>query len=182
MASLIAPFWRRYLVRRIAALAHMPAKIRKQVAELTLDDFAACPVWEFALDEESEPDQDETTVRPVPTSAALDPSESSYLVAARFKLADGTQMQGYLTPPAADDKGLGRIQPLIITDRGQVGFWHGRLPPEPHKAYELLGRDAASVFPIRFESVVPLVTGRIVGTIPGFLCLERDFETVHIVR
>jgi hypothetical protein len=160
----------------------MPTKTRKQVDELTLDDFAACPVWEYALDEEGEPDQDETTVRPVPTSAALDPSENTYLITARFQLADGTPMQGFLTPPTADDDSLGRIQPLIITDRGHVGFWYGRLPVAPEKEYELLGRDAASVFPIRFESDVPLTTGRVVGTIPGFLCLEKDLETVRVVR
>ena len=67
----------------------MPAKIRKPVEKLTLDDFAAFPVWEFALDEESEPDQDETTVRPVPVSVPLDPSDSTYLIAAHFQLADG---------------------------------------------------------------------------------------------
>ena len=30
----------------------MPAPARKQVYDLTLPDFDAAPVWEFALDEE----------------------------------------------------------------------------------------------------------------------------------
>src|SRR5882724_9722481 len=46
----------------------MPQQIRKQVYELTLEDLVAFPAWEFALDEEGEPDQDEATVRPFPFS------------------------------------------------------------------------------------------------------------------
>ena len=160
----------------------MPTKVRKPVSELTIDDFLASPVWEFALDEESEEGQDETTVRPYSFTDALDSSAGTFLVEAAFRLADGTSMRGYLTPPPADDPSLGAIQPLIITERGQVGFWWGRLPLDTASSYEMLGRDAASVFPIHFESSVPLVTGPVSGTLPGFLCLERDFTTVRTVQ
>jgi hypothetical protein len=43
-------------------------------------------------------------------------------------------------------------------------------------SYELLGKDAGSVFPIRFESEVELVGGSAKGSVPGFLVLE-DFQT-----
>jgi len=39
-----------------------------------------------------------------------------------------------------------------------------------------LGKDAAQVFPARFESEVPLVGGPVKDTLPGFLVLE-DFQT-----
>jgi hypothetical protein len=160
----------------------MPTKIRRQVYELTLDDLSTSQVWEFALDEEGEPDQDEATVRPYSFSGTLDPSVGMLIVAARFWLADGTQLRGYLTPPSSDDRSLGTIQPQIVTDSGQVGFWCGRCPPDTARAYQLLGREASSVFPIRFESAVPLLGGTVSGSLQGFLCLESDFETVRSVQ
>jgi len=159
----------------------MPTKIRRQVYELTLDDLLTSPVWEFALDEEGEPDQDEATVRPYPVTSVLDPSVGMLIVAARFWLADGTRFAGYLTPPSSDDRSLGAIQPQIITDSGQISFWCGRCQPDKTRAYQLLGREAASVFPIRFESGIPLIGGAVSGTLPGFLFLESDFKTVRTV-
>jgi hypothetical protein len=44
-------------------------KIRKSVTALTLEDLREHSVWEFALDEEGEPGQDETTVRPYESGA-----------------------------------------------------------------------------------------------------------------
>lgn len=39
-------------------------RIRKQIYEITLEDLLQFPVWEFALDEEADEGQDESTVRP----------------------------------------------------------------------------------------------------------------------
>jgi hypothetical protein len=50
-------------------------KIRRQVYELTTEDFQANPVWEFASDEESEEGQDEATVRPRSQSAPANASD-----------------------------------------------------------------------------------------------------------
>ncbi len=74
-------------------------KIRKQVYQLTLDDLSKSPVWEFALDEEGEKGQDEAAVRPYGISGALDPSDGMFVVRAIFTLADGSRLQGCLTPP-----------------------------------------------------------------------------------
>ena len=105
-------------------------EIRRHVYELTLDDLSTSPVWEFALDEEGAPGQDEATVRPYSFSGALDPSEGMLIVAARFWLADGTQLSGYLTPPPTDDRSLGVIQPQIVTYSGHVSFWCGVCPAD----------------------------------------------------
>ena len=157
-------------------------KIRKQVYELTLDDLSTFPVWEFALDEEGEVGQDEATVRPSEFSGALDPSGDMFIVRASFTLADGSEMQGYLTPPVQGDESLGTLQPIIVTAHGQVGFWRGIMSPSPEhlaQSYRWLGRDAKSVFPLRFESQVEVVGGPIRGSLAGFMVLE-DMATGKI--
>lgn len=160
----------------------MPSNLRKQVYNLTLADLSISQVWEFALDEEGVVGQDEATVRPYPRPGPLHATAGMFIVAARFWLADGREMRGYLTPPSTDDRSLGTIQPQIVTDRGQVSFWCGCLPPDTARVYQLLGGDAASVFPVRFESAVQLVGGAVSGTLSGLLCLERDFKTVRTVK
>src|SRR5437773_1340523 len=99
-------------------------KIRKQVYELTVQDLREHPVWEFALDEEDKRGQDEATVRPFISSGSVDPGAGTFIVRARFTLADGTPFVGYLTP-RDDPNDLGTIQPQIVTERGQVWFWMG---------------------------------------------------------
>lgn len=154
-------------------------RIRKSVADLTLADFAEFPAWEFALDEEGEEGQDETTVRPWTQDGPVDPTAGMF-VRARFVLADGTAMSGYLTPPVQDDDSLGTLQPIIITDDGQVMFWCGVISPsadEIERSYRRLGKSSASqVFPIAFHSDIALVGGEVKGELPGFLILE-DFRT-----
>jgi hypothetical protein len=151
-------------------------KIRKPVFKLELPDLARCPVWEFALDEEGEEDQDETTVRPFSVGRALDPAEGMFVVRARFELADGTKMAGYLTPAAEGEKELGTLQPVIVTPEGQVSFWEGMYSPTPDEIrenYRRLGKSSADqVFPIQFESEVEIVGGAVHGEIPGFLVLD----------
>lgn len=149
--------------------------IRKQVSDLTPADLKECPVWEFALDEEGVEGQDEATVRPMPAAYALDPGAGTLVVRATFRLADGTKMEGYLTPPPDAEPGLGSIQPVIVSGLGQVGFWMGVIRPQPSdlaKLYLRLGKSASQVFPLQFESNVELKSGRVSGTIPGFLVIK----------
>ncbi len=149
--------------------------IRKQVYDLTLDDFTRFPVWEHALDEEGEPGQDEATVRPYRTLGALDESEGLFVVKASFVLANGTPCQGCLY--ASENRDVGYVQPAIITPRGQVAFWRGILTPKAEEvatAYERLGKNAGEVFPLRYRSEVPLRHGMISGTVPAFLSRPAD--------
>jgi hypothetical protein len=155
------------------------AGARKQVYELTLDDLSQFPIWEFKLDEDGVTGQDEATVRPFKASGPLDPADRMFVVRAAFTLADGSRMQGYITPPVRGREGLGNLQPIIVTARGQVRLWCGTAAPDAKRlaqSYELLGRDAERVFPLRFESEVPLAGGPARGSVPGFLVLE-DFQT-----
>jgi hypothetical protein len=151
------------------------SRVRKSVAELSLDDLELCPVWEFALDEEGEDGQDESTVRPRVMSDKLDPAAGMFIVRARFRLADGTQMHGYLTPAAEGEADLGTLQPVIVTNAGQVLFWWGVIMPpasELSAFYRRLGRTADKIFPLQFSSDVPILGGPLHGELPGFLHLE----------
>jgi hypothetical protein len=154
-------------------------RIRKQVYELTLDDLGTFPVWEFRLDSEGEEGRDESTVRPCTPSSPIDAGDRMFVVRAVFTMADGSTMRGYLTPPRGDDASIGTLQPIIVTDRGQVRLWCGTAAPGAKRlahSYDLLGREAARVFPVQFASDVELVGGPVTGSVPGFLVLE-DFQT-----
>ena len=153
--------------------------VRKQVYELTLHDLTTFPVWEFRLDEAGEEGRDECTVRPYAAFGPLDSGDRMFVVRAVFTLADGSRMLGYLTPPRGGDASIGTLQPIIVTERGQVRFWCGTAAPGVKRlaqSYAFLGREPTQVFPARFESDVELVGGPVTNSVPGFLVLE-DFQT-----
>lgn len=158
--------------------------VRRQVYELTLRDLVDHPVWEFALDEEGEEGQDEATVRPWEVSPPVNAGDGMFVVRASFQLADGTRAVGYLTPPVQGDDSIGTVQPVIVTDQGQVMFWHGVMVPTPdhrREAYAKLGRSAEQVFPIRYTSDVALMGGLVRGVLMGFLHL-RSFNDRTVVE
>ena len=161
-------------------------RIRKQVDLLTLADVEENPVWEFALDEEGEEGQDEETVRPYQLTPPLDPSVGLLIVRAKFALADGAEMEGYLTPPFDGSPAIGSIQPTIVTDQGQVGFWYGIVAPDKDRIaqnYRLLGKSPSQVFPLKFRSTVEIMGGPIEGELNGFLFYEdSDSQAIKTVR
>ena len=152
---------------------------RRQIYELTPHDLETFPIWEFKLDEVAESGQDELTVRPCVTAGPLDPADRMFVVRAVFTLADGSMRRGYVTPPGRGDASVGALQPIIVTDQGQVRFWCGTSVPGPKRlarSYELLGKEAKQIFPLLFESEVELAGGPVRGSVPGFLVME-DFQT-----
>ncbi len=149
--------------------------VRKQVYDLTPHDLTANAVWEFALDEEGDEAQDEATVRPFAVDGVVDPSDGMFVVRATFRLNDGSTRNGYLTPPSLGDASLGIVQPVVVTGGGQVSFWLGISAPTSEQLaedYARLQSDAASSFPIRYQSDLPSVHGPISGTIEGFYVVE----------
>jgi hypothetical protein len=167
---------RRYVGRTSVSAS----RIRKSIPDLSVADFVQFPVWEFALDEEGDVGQDETTVRPWLQLQPIDPTDGMFVVRAEFVLADGTVMPGYLTPPVQGGDTVGTLQPVITSPLGQVWFWCGSIVPQSdylELAYNRLGKPGPrSVFPIRFRSAVDLVGGPVSGELPGFIVLE-DFQT-----
>jgi hypothetical protein len=75
------------------------------------------------------------------------------------------------------------VQPVIVTDAGQVLFWWGVIEPtsaELADLYRRLGKTSHSqVFPVRFSSDVPIGGGPLRGEVPGFMVLE-DWRTNRI--
>src|SRR5919197_5131894 len=129
--------------------------IRKQVYELRPDDFATASIWEFALDEEGLPGQDEATVKPRADLERADPGDGLFVIRAEFVSADGTRFDGYVSPQ--HEARVGWIQPTVVTATGQVGFWLGGFPPGAGRldeAYATVGKTASELFPIRYRAVV----------------------------
>jgi hypothetical protein len=158
-------------------------KMRKQVYELTEQDLRACSTWEFALDEEGEEGLDEATVRPWTGQTPLDPADGMFVVRASIVLADGTVCCGYLTPPLRGDDSVPAVQPVILTERGQVMLWYGVIAPELEsiqEAYEKLGRSRGQVFPVRYASDAPLLSGVVEGSVDGFMHF-RSFADQRLV-
>jgi hypothetical protein len=105
-----------------------------------------------------------------------------FIVRASMTLAYGTRLIGYVTPSAAGGADLSSCQPAVVVTDDQVSFWRGMLalrPDELSNSYALLGKASpGQVFPIKFESDVPIAGGPVVGEVPGFLILE-DFKTMR---
>jgi len=160
----------------------MMEQVRKHVYDLTPPDLAAHPVWEFCLDEEWVVGQDETTVRNRDDVQAVGGRpEGDFVVSAEFRLRDGSVLGGYVVTREEDDPSA--RQPVIVTERGQVGFWRGALPLTPAElaeAYDLLGRRAEEVFPVRYRSRVWVGTDFLKGTIRGFCYLDKAEGMVEV--
>jgi hypothetical protein len=143
-------------------------RLRKHVYELTADDLRRVPVWEFTLDEETLPGQDETTVRPRPDVLAVDYRGGMFVVRARFVARDRTEFLGHADP---DPYAGGMQHPHIVTTEGHVGFWWGIREPSQEDltdAYRRLGTTADHLFPLRFEGTVALAGPPLQGTLLGF--------------
>jgi hypothetical protein len=153
--------------------------MRKQVYDLTIADFDAAPVWEFASDEEEVLGQDEATVRPYEASFPLDIGHGGLVVRAVFTLADGTTLRGYLSPQPMPLRRPGYLQPVIICSGGQVNFWNGMRRPTQQQMMDTLAKlakGAAQVFPVEYRSDVELLGGPIAGTLPGFGFIENKAD------
>lgn len=160
--------------------------MRKQVYDLTLSDLELFPIWEYASDEEGIEGQDEATVRPASPSILHDPLAGQFVAKARFTLADGTGMHGYLAPGSPGNFDLGAIQPAIVTDTGQVSFWFGCIePPRTYieSSYAMLGKKSDEVFPLSFALEVASNIYEATGIVQGFLVMEDwDSSEIRIVR
>jgi hypothetical protein len=163
-------------------LFHRSEKIRKQVYQLTESDLQLSPVWEFCLDEEGQPGQDETTVKPKPDVAKIYKLDGSHIAKTEFTFADGKKAVGYVY--ASSEEELPAIQPVIITPRGQVMFWYGIVPPQKDRQTEALaklGLVSESLFPIRFSCVVPTDDIPLDGELEGFYHYDSDRD-VQVIR
>lgn len=158
--------------------------IRKPIDKLTPTDLEQFLFWEFVLDEEGFPGQDETTVRPV---LATDPADwtGSSIVSATFVLADGRHFTGHCSPVVDDAGQLTLKYPVIVTESGHVGFYHGILKPSAEQIrqdYGRLGKQEKDVFPITFRLAVDYLAPLKSGMIEGFSYLATLEGPIEIVK
>ncbi len=160
--------------------------MRKQVYDLTPTDLQFSPIWEFASDEEGIEGQDEATVRPVDLNNLQDALAGLCVAKARFKLADGSAMCGYLTLGIPGDSYLGSLQPAVVTNIGQVSFWCGSIAPTQEyieSSYAVLGKKSEEIFPLFYALDTELIDYDISGTVPGFLVLESwNSSSTRVIR
>ena len=154
-------------------------RIRKQVYHLTRLDLKDYPLWEFCLDEEGLPGQDEATVKPSEDREVPAYSSGAYIVAADFVFSDGSPAEGYIYSGEPED--FACTTPHIFVSDGDVSFWFGRRAPKPEviaSVYEKLGKDPSRVFPIRYRKRVPVNGSLMNGTIRGFGMLVSGAEAL----
>jgi len=160
------------------------SRIRKQVYELTTQDFLDYPIWEFCPEEEGVDGQDEATVRPTTKAELTNELPGSCVVAAKVWLADGSSSAGYLYN--CEEHDIGCVQPNLLAGASQVNFWLGslRFIPNPTErvqlGYRKIGKTKDAVFPLSFEST-PKVNGQTLRVImPGFMARGLDGKTVVV--
>jgi hypothetical protein len=158
--------------------------IRKQMYELTSEDFEYSPVWEFCLDEEGTEGQDECTVRPCNLTDLPPHSWGSYLIASTVTFGDGSRSSGYMF---ADETNLVSASPTVFIGEKSTPLGIGSMQTEEaaaegkQKYYTFIGKDRASVFPMHFKSEIPIAGVCLEYTLDGFFIMggPRNGEFVR---
>ena len=129
-------------------------RIRKQVYELTGQDFLDHAIWEFCSDEEGVEGQDEATVRPTAKTELTDELPGACVLAARVSFAHGSSGAGDLYTSESDD--FGCVQPNLLAGASQVNFWLGWLRFIPNAAQRVQLGYRSSARPKMHSSQSPL--------------------------
>ncbi len=132
----------------------------KQLVELTIADLAAAAVWRYEGGT-----GDDALVSPAERVSLGSADEEVFLAATEFTLHDGSRHPGFCFP--VDDTGVDYLQPVIVTEAGQVRFWfEGPVPAESlERQWTLLGRDPRAIFPVSFRCLVPVDGRDVTGVI-----------------
>jgi hypothetical protein len=158
-------------------------QIRKQVYDLSAQDFLEHPIWEFCSDEEDAEGQDEATVKPSEDLEVIGYSPGAYVVSARVIYNNVTEAAGYLYSGPPDD--MGCVQPTILLHTGQVNLWTGRMQytldweARVNRNMDLLGRDE-ELFPIAFETKADVNGAHLQVVAKGFLALTPEGRVIRI--
>ncbi|HSP30575.1 MAG TPA: hypothetical protein VLO13_00940, partial [Halomonas sp.] len=123
---------------------------RKPINELNPEDLEAFPIWEFAIDEEENEEQDETWVSPV-RGNVIDSDEYSLSVSANFITASGKAISGAVDVTTADEFEFGHA--FLLYD-GSYIFVSSEKFPDPNQERNAvalaLGLPVEKVFPLKF--------------------------------
>ena len=159
-------------------------KLRIQFNDFKREHFDISPIWEFAIDEEGEEGQDETTLKPRPDIFFPDPSAGLLIIECEFESNSGKRFIGLCSP--SFNNSLSSIQPYIFTDHEMIMFWFGISRPEDEtkrNIYSKLGETPGGLFPLKFKSKLSNSLGlKIEGVINGFMWMSFSDQSVTIER
>ena len=126
---------------------------RKPVDEITAEDLRCFPIWEYALDEEGDPDQDETWIKPA-SADAVPSGAYSQIVAASFTVDSSTSLTGFMIVTTAEQP-VALSPGAIVTDGG-----YRFIPSSPMSGYEerreALARNLGVTFPLAYRLCVAI--------------------------
>jgi len=145
----------------------------RQFASLKREDFERIPLWMAChgadYDEPWYDDTDEETFRPFSGGQPVEATGGVFLAKAAATLADGSSLTGFVSPDAKHEMGM--VQPQLFVGEKRFSFWGGAagVPQKSRDAfYQMLGKDAASIFPIRFAVAPGLVKESKAISVDGF--------------
>ncbi|MBY0114355.1 MAG: hypothetical protein K2Y21_16195 [Phycisphaerales bacterium] len=88
-------------------------RIRKYCPDITPEEWNAYPAWEFCIDEEGVPGQDEATMRPLVGAKRVQFPQFGGVVATDFRSACGKTYFGFVEPGDGLDDGW-KADPTIV--------------------------------------------------------------------
>ena len=134
----------------------------KRLADLTIEDLTAAPVWRYEGGSGAE-----AVVAAEQRDALSQMDDEVFLAATDFLLPDSSRHLGFCFP--VDDGGVDYLQPVIVTPSGHVRFWFdGPAAREVLAAqWSALGKRDEEIFPVRFRCRVPVDGRKVAGVIPG---------------
>jgi hypothetical protein len=133
----------------------------KRLADLTVEDLTAWPVWRYEGGSSAD-----ALVEAEDRTCLSQRDEEILLAATDYVLADSSKHLGFCFP--VDGEGLDYLQPVIVAPGMHVRFWFdGAVAPEVlAKQWQALGKEEAKIFPVRFRCRVPVDGQTVAGVIP----------------
>jgi len=134
----------------------------KRLSDLTIADLLENEVWEYWMADNIE------FVRASDKTEVTEDTNIAYIVATEFVFKNRSKHLGFCSPNEAGD--LEIIQPVIITDKGQVEFYKESDWTDDEKDAELsrLGLGGKAVFPVTFITKVKCNRELFSGTLTDF--------------
>lgn len=95
-------------------------RIRKYCPDITPDEWNTYPAWEFCIDEEGVPGQDEATMRPLAGAKRVQFPQFGGVVACDFRSAYGKTYFGFVEPGEKFEDGWEASPTLVLSAPAQV--------------------------------------------------------------
>lgn len=135
----------------------------KRLAELTVEDLVANPVWRYEGGSGAR-----ALVAPTKRDSLSQMDDEIFLAATAFELFDSTPHAGFCFP--ADDSGIGYLQPVIVSGSRHVSFWLDTPAPPVllESLWKALGKEPGEIFPVTFRCLVPVDGRTVSGRIASF--------------